>query len=297
MSPSGLLASPRPHGPASPRPASGVAPGQGRKHRGPARSPGPPAPPSRDPAPLSLLPYRRAVACLCAWSLARSIPSLASYRVSLKQWICSSLIHCDAVVEVVWRHLLVGAREGRRRWPSVTALAQELGVAVSTTHRSLAHPVEIGAVDIGPIDGMVVLDPARLLVLLAAHRHVQRDLVRHGGWPPRDRSGGGGQERHGGAGRVRGGGRPPGGEPGRRLHGVLFYGDPKLPRLGAAPEGEGTEIWVAEPHPWLRRYGRVTPLAQAYADLFSMPGWQPARFIEQLHPKTVATCDEPLLLV
>src|SRR5271167_215069 len=82
------------------------------------------------------------------------------------------------VVEVVWRHLLVGAREGRRRWPSVTALAQELGVAVSTTHRSLAHPVEIGAVDIGPIDGMVVLDPARLLVLLAAHRHVQRDLVR-----------------------------------------------------------------------------------------------------------------------
>jgi DNA-binding transcriptional regulator YhcF (GntR family) len=82
------------------------------------------------------------------------------------------------VVEVVWRHLLVGAREKRRRWPSVTALARELGISVSTTHRSLAHPVEIGAVDIGPIDGLVVLDPARLLVLLAAHRHVQRDLLR-----------------------------------------------------------------------------------------------------------------------
>ena len=31
------------------------------------------------------------------------------------------------VVEVVWRHLLVGARAGRRRWPSITELAGELG--------------------------------------------------------------------------------------------------------------------------------------------------------------------------
>jgi hypothetical protein len=198
----------------------------------------------------------------------------------------------------VWRHLLVGAREGRRRWPSVTALAQELGVAVSTTHRSLAHPVEIGAVDIGPIDGMVVLDPARLLILLAAHRHVQRDLVRR--WwvaaPVAEveaaartgkvvLGGFGAVVAHLGVNHIADYTR------------VLFYGDPKLLRLRAAPEGEGTEIWVAEPDPWLSRYGRVTPLAQAYADLFSMPGWQAARFIEQLDPKTVATCDEPLLLV
>lgn len=80
------------------------------------------------------------------------------------------------VVEVVWRHVLVGARKGRRRWPSVTALAQELGVAVSTTHRSLAYPVEIGVVDIGPIDGLVVLDPARLLVLGRTRGRRHRDL-------------------------------------------------------------------------------------------------------------------------
>jgi hypothetical protein len=202
------------------------------------------------------------------------------------------------VVDVVWRHLLVGAREGRRHWQSVTGLAQELGVAVSTAHRSLAHPVEIGAVDIGPIDGLVVLDPARLLVLLAAHRHVQRDLVRR--WwvtaPVAEveaaaRSskvvlgGFGAVIAHLGVNRIADYTR------------VLFYGDPKLPRIPAAPEGEGTEIWVAEPDPWLSRYGRVTPLAQAYADLFSMPGWQAARFTEQLDAKTVATRDEPLLLI
>lgn len=202
------------------------------------------------------------------------------------------------VVEVIWRHLLVGAREERRRWLSVTALAHELGVAVSTTHRSLAHPVEIGAVDISPIDGLVVLDPARLLVLLAAHRHVQRDLVRR--WwvaaPVADveaaaRSdkvvlgGFGAVVAHLGVNRIADYTR------------VLFYGNPKLPRLPVAPEGEGTEIWVVEPDPWLGRYGRVTPLAQAYADLFSMPGWQAARFVEQLDPKMVATSEQPLLLV
>ena len=54
---------------------------------------------------------------------------------------------------------------------------------------------------------------------------------------------------------------------------------------------------MAEPDAWLDRYGRVTPLAQAYADLFSMPGWQAARFIEYLDARMVAASDEPVLLV
>jgi hypothetical protein len=202
------------------------------------------------------------------------------------------------VVEVVWRHLLVNAKESRRRWPSVTALASELGLAVSTTHRSLVHPVEIGAVEVGPIDGLQMLDPARLLMLLAAHRHVQRDVVRR--WwvaapvaeveaAPTSRQvvlgGFGAVIAHLGANRIADYTR------------VLFYGDPKLRRLPVAPTGEGTEVWVAEPDAWLCRYGRVTPLAQAYADLFSMPGWQAARFIQQLDPQEVAASDEPVLLV
>jgi hypothetical protein len=192
----------------------------------------------------------------------------------------------------------VSSREGRRRWPSVTALAGELGLAVSTTHRSLAHPIEIGALEVGPIDGLQVLDPARLLVLLAAHRRVQRDVVRRS-WiaaPVAEveaaatsrgvvLGGFGAVIAHLGVNRIADYTR------------VLFYGDPKLPRLAAAEEGEGTEVWVAEPDAWLGRYGRVTPLAQAYADLFSMPGWQAARFIEHLDAKLVAARDEPVLLV
>jgi hypothetical protein len=202
------------------------------------------------------------------------------------------------VVEVVWRHLVVGAHEGRRRWASVTALASELGLAISTTHRSLAHPIEIGAVEVGKIDGLQVLDPARLVMLLAAHRRVQRDIVRR--WwvsaPVAEVEGATGSGTvvlggfgaviaHMGTNRIADYSR------------VLFYGDPELPRLARAPEGQGTEIWVAEPDAWLARYGRVTPLAQAYADLFSMPGWQAARFVEQLDPKVVAGSGEPVLLV
>ena len=78
---------------------------------------------------------------------------------------------------------------------------------------------------------------------------------------------------------------------------VLFYGDPCLPDLPSVARGEGTERLVAEPDRFLSRYYRVTPFCQAYADLFSMPGWQAARFVGELHIQKVAASDEPLLLV
>ena len=202
------------------------------------------------------------------------------------------------IIEVVWRHLLVSARNGQRQWSSVTALADDLGLATSTTHRLLAHPIEIGAVEVSSIDGLVVLDPARLLILLAAHRHVQRDLVLRS-WVALPTAGVeaaatsqkvilggfGAVVAHLGMNRIADYSR------------VLFYGDPKLPPDIVCPEGEGTEVWVVEQDAWMSRYGRVTPLVQAYADLFSMPGWQAARFIEHLDPKMVVASDEPILLV
>ena len=203
------------------------------------------------------------------------------------------------VIEAVWRHLLVGASEGRRRWPSVTAVAGELAIPISTAHRSLGHPVEIDAVSIRVLDGLQVLDPSRLLILLAAHRHVQRDIVRRfrvaipavevemlatdrdvvlGGF--------GAVVAHlGGVNRI------------ADYDTVLFYGDPGLVALPTAPPGQGTEVLVAAPDRLLARYGRVTPFSQAYADLFSLPGWQAARFVEELDYRKIATNDEPVLLV
>lgn len=203
------------------------------------------------------------------------------------------------VIEMVWRHLLVGARTGRRRWPTLSALAEELEIPVSTAHRSLSHPAEIGAVSIRALDGLQVLDPARLLILFAAHRHVQRDIVARFrvGAPsveveamatnPDAVLGGFGAvvAHQGGTNRI------------ADYDTVLFYGDPRLDAAAPASQGQGTEVLVAEPDGLLRHYGRVTPFSQAYADLFSLPGWQAARFIEELDLRQVAASDEPVLFV
>ena len=204
------------------------------------------------------------------------------------------------VIEVVWRHLLVSAREGRRRWPSVTALAGELGLAVSTTHRSLAHPIEIGALEVGPIDGLQVLDPARLLVLLAAHRHVQRDVVAPfmGGGS----RGGGRGGRHQPAvscweaserwSRISAGTGSP------TTPGCCSTAIPSCPDLRRRGQGNGTEVWVAEPDAWLSRYGRVTPLRPGVrgpvldAGLAGGPIHRTARSPAEWPPR-----DEPVLLV
>jgi hypothetical protein len=189
------------------------------------------------------------------------------------------------VVEAVWRHLLVGSREGRRRWPSLSALAAELGTPVSTTHRSLAHPVEIGAVSVSALDGLQVLDPARLLVLFAAHRHVQRDIAKRS-WVALhavevERLAESREVVLGGFGAV-----------------VAHLGGANtIAEYSSVRAGQGTEVLIADPDPLLAGYGRVTPLSQAYADLFSLPGWQAARFVDELDLRRVATSDEPVLLV
>ena len=48
-----------------------------------------------------------------------------------------------------------------------------------------------------------------------------------------------------------------------------------------SPEGP-TEVIVLDPDPLLARYGRTTPLAQAWVDLFCLPGWQAARFVHEM---------------
>lgn len=203
------------------------------------------------------------------------------------------------MAQVVWRHLLAGSGAGRRRWPSVTALARELAMPIASAHRCLGHPIEIGAVSVHAAGGLQVLDPPRLLMLFAAHRRLYRDVYWRG-WVQAPAveveaaatsasvvlGGFGAAIAHlGGVNRI------------ADYDTVLFYGDPELTPLPEASEGTGTQLLIAEPDTGLGRYGRVTPFAQAYADLFAMPGWQAARFVDSLDPRQVAQRDQPVLLV
>ncbi len=81
------------------------------------------------------------------------------------------------ITQAVWRHLLHHARDGDRAWSSLGVLASDLDLGVSTVHKSLAHPVEIGAVEVSRLGGVELLDPLRLLMLFAAARRLQRDVV------------------------------------------------------------------------------------------------------------------------
>jgi hypothetical protein len=195
--------------------------------------------------------------------------------------------------EVIWRHLLAGTSTGRRRYASATALADELGIPVSTTHQALERPVAIGAVSIDAVSGLRVLDPMRLLTLYCAHRRLERDVV------IRVRVDASVEETE----------RLVSKEPGVILGGfaaliahttgvnriadyntVLVYADATVVAALPLDADSLCELVVARPDPWLKNYGSLTPAAQAYADLFNFPGWQAARFIHEIAPSDVVDC-------
>ncbi|MGH9279775.1 MAG: helix-turn-helix domain-containing protein [Acidimicrobiales bacterium] len=201
--------------------------------------------------------------------------------------------------EQVWRHLIVGAlEENRRRWDSVTALAEELGLGISTVHRALAHPTEIGAVVLRPIGGVRVLDPGRLLIAWAGRRRLSGDVVRRfrvcAAAPEVEQDMHGADAVLGGFGAVV---ARLGGNTIADYESVLVYGEPGL-RAAIAPDEDGrTVVTVLEPDPLLARYGPTTPLAQSWVDLFNTPGWQAARFVHTLLPRLVTDAVTGLLPV
>jgi hypothetical protein len=183
--------------------------------------------------------------------------------------------------EAVWRYLLVDALEqGQSREPSITAVASDLGLGISTVHKALARPTEIGAVIVHPSRGVRIVDPWRLLILWAGKRKLSADvrlrtttdipvhevesrIVRSGGVL----SGFGGL-----VGKM-------GENPIAAYDSVIFYGDD----LRGIPEAEdgATKLVMLEPDPLLEHYGRIAPLSQCWVDLFNTPGWQAARFVEE----------------
>lgn len=180
--------------------------------------------------------------------------------------------------EQVWRHILVNATNSKRRWRSISDLASEVLLTVSTTHAALARPREIGAVIINPAGGVVCIDPGKLLICWAGRRRIKPDIIRRfkvttsapetetllGGDPEPLILGG-----HGAA--ITALGKNTISDYGT----VLVYGDPSI--LSPDPNG-ATEVIALQPDRLLSRYGRTTPLAQAWVDLFCLPNWQAARF-------------------
>jgi hypothetical protein len=193
--------------------------------------------------------------------------------------------------EVVWRHLLAATEDGVRRHPSISALAADLGLGVSTVHKALAGPVDVGAVIVRSSGGVRVIDPFKIAVLWAGKRRFDADVV-----DLYDSAVAASEieQRIGVAGVVLGGHGAVVARLGRNriadYDTVIAYAEPERVRRRVPVHDEGiTRVFVLEPDPWLARYGRVTPLHQAWVDLFTRPGWQAARFVEALTAHWVTT--------
>lgn len=182
---------------------------------------------------------------------------------------------------MVWRHLLVAANDSGIRRSSLTKLSAELELPVSTIHKALERPRAIGAVQ-GSAGGLRVLDPRRLQLMWAASRDLRRDLVYTTRVPMAIRE----IEAR----------LPTSAIPtaytafvqheGRNVvadyEQVVVYADGNELRRLFPPRPGQANLLVLEPDHLLRRYGKVAPTCQVYADLFNLPTWQAQRFLETL---------------
>jgi hypothetical protein len=186
--------------------------------------------------------------------------------------------------EILWRHLLVEAIERDNRRSSITELSERFGFAVSTVHRALVVPRQMGAVDTLR-SGLVTRDPMRLLLHWAGARRLAHDhpLKIHTGLPVNKI-----QDRL---------------PPGTVLTGAAAYArhfrndvadyttvycyhaDPHAV-LQSVPDKIGEpDLVVLEPDPFLRDYGDIASVPQTYVDLFVTSGWQAQRFLHRMNER------------
>lgn len=191
--------------------------------------------------------------------------------------------------EIVWRTLADAALAGRREWPDLGALAAAVDAPVSSTHQALGRLVDIGAVQTRRRGGVIVVSPDRVVLTLAANRNLIRDTLAMTTLDAAQRL----TDEHPAA--VSFGG------PDAVVHwlgGVNTIAD-KGARLIYADAGvtrelaEGDEIRIVSRDPVAARaWGEgFSSVAQTYADLFAMPGWQASEFRIALHSRLFDRAD------
>ncbi|GGF15479.1 hypothetical protein [Subtercola lobariae] len=184
--------------------------------------------------------------------------------------------------DAVRRVLADAALQGRRTWANATDLAWEAGVAVPTAYKSIRPLIDIGAVWQRPGGGFTVLDPERVVTVLAADRTF-RDAVATtsateaealAGSLPAYAVGGTRAAVHhlGGVNTVA--------DPGQ---GILYI--PEGADVSSLTEGTDVIVFTADAKALKAWRAGYTSIAQTYADLFAQPGWQASEFRRALWRK------------
>ena len=191
--------------------------------------------------------------------------------------------------EMVWRELLARADHGQRRFDNLTTLAADLDMPVSTVHAAIRRPVSMGAIIPHPGGGGRVVDPTRLLWLWAGARRLDKDLLLSAPSAVSADE----VERYlldkgvilGGFGAVV---ARAGANAISDYDTVVGYIPPGM-ALPTLPSGPGEiRVLLLGGDRLITKYGTVVPRAQAYTDLFNLPGWTAARFVEAMSREMVA---------
>jgi hypothetical protein len=186
--------------------------------------------------------------------------------------------------EIVHRTLADAAMQGDRRWGSLADLAHASRCSVGNAFKATRHLVEIGAIATLSRGGLSVLDPERVVAVLAAERRLASDtvtLVPRSAVPdllgrmPLYALGGTDAAIH------HLGGRNTVADRGQRIVYIPEKDAVEVqqldPRLELGDE-EAVRVVVMDEvaqRAWSSGY---TSFAQTYADLFAQPGWQAAEF-------------------
>ncbi len=190
--------------------------------------------------------------------------------------------------QVVWRTLADAAFEtGKRQWYSLEELADAARSPVSTTHQALGRLTEVGAIEKSRRGGFRVVSPQKIVTLLAANRRLASDTVAKTTLEGASQLLDSGSAILGGTDAAAAilGGRAPAGK-GVRI--VYAEGGADLSDLP-----EGNEVLVLRQGAVVESSNRSgsTSLAQTYADLFALPGWQAAEFLEALSQRIFGAVD------
>jgi hypothetical protein len=193
--------------------------------------------------------------------------------------------------EKLWRHLLVEAIEHDNRRSSITELSVRFGLAVSTVHRALVVPREMGSLDTVR-SGLDLRDPMRLLLHWAGTRRLAHDhpFKAHTGLAVGEI-----QDRLPATGyRLPAIAVPTGAAAfARRFrndvadYSTVYCYHPDPPAvMEAMPDELGEpDLVILEPDPFLADYGEIASIPQTHVDLFTTSGWQAQRFLHAMNER------------
>ena len=192
--------------------------------------------------------------------------------------------------ELVWRTIADAALRGQRRWKNVGEIADAAGVPATTGYLAIGKLLEIGAVEQRSPAGIATTNPEKVLTLLAAWRNLGRDTVARttleGVQPLMDST------------------RSPyaiGGPDAAVTYldnwnnvadiGLRLVYLPATVDVGGLPPGDEVAVLRMDKRAQREWTDGYSSLAQTYADLFALPGWQAEEFRRALWTRHFSTPD------